>query len=120
MTVWDLCQLGTVRKAAEWLSTHGAATSGPCEVAVVAHAAAALAVEAAVNCSSAARITPLHSAAEEGGAAGVQVCSPCHPCMGKAMLVRLLSRIPLPRIFLHGIPFQIFEGCIRAVQYAPC
>lgn len=64
--VWDLCQPGSVRQALAWRRAVAAGNaSGPSEVAVLLRAAA--------NCSSGAKVTPLHVAAEEGRCSMAQV-----------------------------------------------
>lgn len=64
--MWDLCRPVSVRAAQRFLAGEARAASGK-------RADAALVLREAANCSSQARQTPLHAAAEAGDPAMVQV-----------------------------------------------
>lgn len=68
--VWDLCRLQSVQAAQGFLRQEQQKADGQGMAGDVA-----LALQEAVTCSSLARQTPLHAAAETGNAVMVKVCA---------------------------------------------
>ncbi len=70
--IWDFCSLECLVDARQMLRAWDRGDAEPASTQL--HAELAMAIAAAVNCSSRARHTPLHLAAIEGSSPEVKVC----------------------------------------------